>query len=53
MLILTSVLKCGCGKVDHPEKGRINICTKMIEEGHARPYNGGTKVPWITEGEVK
>tara|TARA_R110000796_G_scaffold124600_1_gene239039 strand:- start:968 stop:1327 length:360 start_codon:yes stop_codon:yes gene_type:complete len=25
-----------------------NICDKMVEEGHARPYYGGTKTPWIT-----
>ena len=33
--------------VDHPEFGKINICNKMVEEGHARVYTGGTKVPWI------
>jgi micrococcal nuclease len=35
--------------VDHPEFGKINICNKMVEEGHARVYTGGTKVPWIKE----
>ena len=25
----------------------ININEKLIEEGHARPYFGGTKVPWV------
>ena len=33
--------------VDHPEFGKIDICNKMVEEGHARVYTGGTKVPWI------
>ena len=32
--------------VDHPEFGKINICNKMVEEGHARVYTGGTKVPY-------
>ena len=25
----------------------VNINEKLIEEGHARPYFGGTKVPWV------
>ena len=33
--------------VDHPEYGKINVCDRMLEEGHARPYYGGTKVPWV------
>ena len=26
---------------------RINCNNQLIEEGHARPYYGGKKVPWI------
>ena len=33
--------------VDHPEYGKINVCDRMLEEGHGRPYYGGTKVPWV------
>jgi len=25
----------------------ININKQLIEEGHARPYQGGAKVPWV------
>ena len=25
----------------------LNINEKLIEEGHARPYFGGSKVPWV------
>ena len=25
----------------------INCNTRLIEEGHARPYHGGKKVPWV------
>ena len=25
----------------------VNINEKLIEEGHARPYFGGSKVPWV------
>ena len=25
----------------------ININEKLIEEGHARPYFGGSKIPWV------
>ena len=25
----------------------VNINEKLIEEGHARPFFGGTKVPWV------
>ena len=25
----------------------INVNEKLIEEGHARPYFGGSKVPWV------
>ncbi len=25
----------------------VNVNEKLIEEGHARPYFGGTKVPWV------
>ena len=25
----------------------ININKQLIEEGHARPYQGGVKVPWV------
>ena len=32
--------------VNHPEYGEINVCDKMIEEGHARSYEGGKKVSW-------
>ena len=33
--------------VDHPEYGFLNICDRMLEEGHAQPYYGGTKPKWI------
>lgn len=29
------------------EGGEINCNTRLIEEGHARPYYGGKKVPWV------
>jgi len=29
------------------EGNEINCNTRLIEEGHARPYFGGKKVPWI------
>jgi len=29
------------------EGSRINCNTQLIEEGHARPYFGGSKVPWV------
>ena len=25
----------------------VNINEKLIEEGHARPYFGGSKIPWV------
>ena len=25
----------------------INVNNQLIEEGHARPYFGGSKVPWV------
>ena len=25
----------------------INVNKQLIEEGHARPYQGGAKVPWV------
>ena len=34
-------------EVDHPQYGKINVCDRMIEEGHARSYYGSTKVPWV------
>ena len=34
--------------VDHPDHGKINVCDRMIEEGHARSYYGGEKKPWTT-----
>ena len=30
------------------EGGEINCNTRLIDEGHARPYMGGKKVPWVT-----
>mgnify|MGYP003647432670 CR=1 FL=1 len=29
------------------EGNEINCNTRLVEEGHARPYMGGKKVPWI------
>ena len=29
------------------EGNEINCNQQLIEEGHARPYYGGTKVPWV------
>ena len=29
------------------EGNEININNRLIEEGHARPYFGGKKVPWL------
>ena len=29
------------------EGNEININNRLIEEGHARPYFGGSKVPWV------
>ena len=29
------------------EGNRINCNNQLIEEGHARPYFGGKKVPWL------
>ena len=29
------------------ESNRINCNQRLIEEGHARPYFGGKKVPWL------
>ena len=29
------------------EGNEININNRLIEEGHARPYFGGKKVPWV------
>ena len=29
------------------EGNEINCNNQLIEEGHARPYHGGTKVPWV------
>ena len=34
-------------EVDPPQYGKINVCDRMIEEGHARSYYGGTKKPWV------
>ena len=31
------------------EGAEINVNQQLIREGHARPYHGGKKVPWITE----
>ena len=32
------------------EEGNETNCNwQLVEEGHARPYMGGKKVPWITE----
>lgn len=31
------------------EGNEINCNQQLVEEGHARPYTGGKKVPWITE----
>jgi len=25
----------------------VDICQQLIDEGHARVYHGGTKVPWV------
>ena len=25
----------------------VDICQQLIDEGHARPYFGGTKEPWV------
>ena len=25
----------------------VNICQKMVDEGHARNYFGGKKTPWV------
>lgn len=33
--------------VDHPEYGFLNVCDRMLEEGHARPYYGGVKPQWV------
>ena len=30
------------------EGGEINCNQQLVEEGHARPYTGGKKVPWVT-----
>ena len=38
--------------VEHPEYGLINVCERLIEEGHARTYMGGKKqswTPWVVE----
>ena len=32
--------------IPHTEDGQ-DICQLLIEEGHARVYHGGTKVPWV------
>jgi len=29
------------------EGNEINVNNRLIEEGHARPYYGGKKVPWV------
>ena len=29
------------------EGNEININNRLIEEGHARPYYGGKKIPWV------
>ena len=29
------------------EGNEINCNQRLIEEGHARPYHGGKKVPWL------
>jgi micrococcal nuclease len=29
------------------EGNDVNVNNQLIEEGHARPYYGGKKVPWI------
>ena len=29
------------------EGNEINLNNRLIEEGHARPYYGGKKVPWV------
>lgn len=34
-------------EVDHPQYGKINVCDRMIEEGHARSYYGGKKIAWV------
>jgi|TARA_R110000803_G_scaffold44216_2_gene93672 micrococcal nuclease len=34
-------------EVDHPTYGKINICDRMMEEGHARSYYGGKKIAWV------
>ena len=29
------------------EGNDINVNNRLIEEGHARPYYGGKKIPWV------
>ena len=29
------------------EENEININDQLIQEGHARPYYGGKKIPWV------
>ena len=33
--------------IDKKDGSEINCNQQLIEEGHARPYFGGTKVPWV------
>lgn len=25
----------------------VDICQQLVDEGHAREYHGGTKIPWV------
>lgn len=48
---VVKTIKDGKGKFGRilgiPFVDGVNICNKMIEEGHARKYDGGKKIPWV------
>jgi endonuclease YncB( thermonuclease family) len=54
-LLLGKMVSLSCKKFDKYGRLLVDVeledgadyASKMISTGHAKPYNGGTKVPWV------